>query len=186
MWWPEPAGRRALAAGLALGLALAAAGCGFRPLYERGGGPDCEGPGAAAHMAAVRVAPIPDRAGQILRNALSDALAPGGRAGGAAYRLDVALEETRTDLVIRRDSASTFAKLRATGRWTLSDAATGKALTRGRSEATAVFNIVESGYANLNARRAARERAARAVAADIHARLALFFRRHAGCGSRAG
>ena len=47
---------------------LIISGCGFKPLY---GTPE-SGESASLELASVRVDPIPDRVGQILRNELTD------------------------------------------------------------------------------------------------------------------
>lgn len=150
-------------------------GCGFEPLYASRGDSSSD---AVAHMAAVRISPIPDRAGQQLRNALQDKLTPRGKPREALYRLDISLEENRSDLVILQDATSTFAKMRIAANYILNDAATGKPLTRGRSESTTIFNIVESEFANLSAQADARARAVNQISDDIRLRLGLFFRRH--------
>lgn len=159
------------AAGLILGLAS----CGFQPLY---GSKGTSGSDAVEHLASIRIGPIPDRSGQQLRNALRDKLTPRGMGGEALYRLEVSLEESRSDLVILQDATSTFAKLRIGAKYVLNDSATGRPLTRGVSESTTIFNIVESEFANLNAQSAARARAVNEISDDIRLRLGLFFRRH--------
>ena len=165
--------RRAAVLGLAGALA-GLSGCGFRPLYGRAGD---DASGASGHLAAVRVSPIPDRMGQILRNALLDRLTPRGRPQKALYQLDVSLEPTRSDLVILQDATSTFAKVRIKAKFALTDIASGAPLTRGKSESTTIFNIVESEFANIKAETAARGRAVNEISDDIRLRLGLFFRR---------
>jgi len=151
-------------------------GCGFQPLYGRAG-VGADGTAAANHLAAVRISPIADRTGQVLRNALYDRLTPRGRPGKPLYTLDVSLEPTRSDLVILQDATSTFAKVRIRAKYVLKDIASGAPLTRGKSESTTIFNIVESEFANIKAETAARERAVNEISDDIRLRLGLFFRR---------
>lgn len=157
------------------GLTLGLVGCGFEPLYGSRG---AAGSDAVAHLASIRISPIPDRSGQRLRNALQDKLTPRGTVQGALYRLDVSLKESRSDLVILQDATSTFAKLRIGAKYVLNDVATGRPLTRGTSASTTIFNIVESEFANLNAQSDARARAVNAISDDIRLRLGLYFRRH--------
>ncbi|MDQ3074939.1 MAG: hypothetical protein M3Q88_04925, partial [Pseudomonadota bacterium] len=64
---------------LAMLLLPLVASCGLRPLYAGG----ASGPVASA-FAAIAVAPIPNRAGWLTRNALVDRL--GGEHPGALYR----------------------------------------------------------------------------------------------------
>jgi LPS-assembly lipoprotein len=160
---------------IAISLLLGLASCGFQPLY---GSKGVSGSDAVAHLAAVRISPIPDRSGQLLRNALRDKLTPRGKHARAVYQLDVSLEESRSDLVILQDATSTFAKMRISAKYVLNDTASGRPLTRGTSESTTVFNIVESEFANLNAQSDARARAVNQISDDIRLRLGLFFRRH--------
>ena len=165
--------RRALLACLpAAGLALS--GCGFRPLYGRGDG---QGLAAAAEFSSIIIPPIPDRSGQLLRNALRDRLTPRGVPANPRYRLDVTLNEQRSDLVILRDATSTFAKMRFSAAYALVDFESGKAVTQGRAESTTTFNIVESQFANISAESDARRRAADELAEDIRLRLGLHFHR---------
>ena len=156
-------------------IALALGGCGFQPLY---GSKGKAGSDAVAHLASVSIGPIADRVGQQLRNALQDKLTPRGKPRKPLYRLDITLEETRSDLVILQDATSTFAKLRMGARYVLNDIATGRPLTRGKSESTTIFNIVESEFANRNAQSDARARAVSQISDDIGLRLGLFFRRN--------
>lgn len=156
-------------------IALSLGGCGFQPLYGSKGE---LGSDAVAHLASIRISAIPDQVGQQLRNALQDKLTPRGKPREPLYRLDISLEELRSDLVILQDATSTFAKMRIGANYVLSDIATGRPLTRGKSESTTIFNIVESEFANLNAQSDARARAVGQISDDIRLRLGLFFRRN--------
>jgi LPS-assembly lipoprotein len=164
-----------------VGLISTLAACGFQPLYGSRGS---SGTDAVSHLAAIKIGPIADRSGQLLRNALQDKLAPRGRAAKAVYGLDISLQEGRSDLVILQDATSTVAKLRIGAKYVLTDIASGRPLTRGTSESTTIFNIVESEFANLNAHSDARARAAIQISDDIRVRLGLFFRRHAASQGR--
>ena len=166
----RPMARRAFCAALASSLI----GCGFQPLYRHAG---THNSSVVSHLAAVSISPIPDRQGQILRNALLDRLTPYGSPKRALYRLDIALDGDRSDLVILRDATSTFAKVGMQARFLLTDLASGQPLTRGKSESTTIFNIVESEFANLNADAAARERAVRQISEEIHLKLGAFFKK---------
>jgi LPS-assembly lipoprotein len=78
--------RRIVAAASVIFLVAGLAGCGFEPLYgER------KDVSVVGELAAVRIAPIPDRAGQILRNFLLDQINPRGTAQAAAYTLTIQL-----------------------------------------------------------------------------------------------
>lgn len=155
-----------------LGAVLLTGGCGFRPLYGSAAGPQ-GGPGG--DLATIAVRPIENRRGQILRTRLETELTPRGVPSDPKYYLDVVLAELATDLDVQRTATATFANLRVTAAYRLVDVATGKPLTRGRSEFTVSFNLLTSPYGNLVAEDDARRRALDEIARDIHRRLALFF-----------
>ncbi len=111
------AGRRGiLAATLGLGLA----GCGFRPLY----GPPEAGLGAVPDgvrqsLAAIRVGPIPERTGQLMRRELQrrlEGLAPGTP---ARYQLAVALLTDAEVLAYRRDGTISRVRFLVSADWVL-------------------------------------------------------------------
>jgi len=148
------------------------AGCGFQPLYFHGGANKSD---IVYKLAHIHISPIENRTGQILRNYLQDKLTPTGTPENPAYKLDVFLNETRSDMVVLRDSTSTFAKIKISAKYRLFDIETKQILNHGTAVATTVFNIVESEYANLNAQRDARRRAVDNISHTIKERLALFF-----------
>jgi LPS-assembly lipoprotein len=165
--------RAALAAGLAL-----AGGCGFRPIYaDRAGTGGGEGEIAEA-LAATRVALIPEREGQLLREALNARLR--NRTGAARHELRVALSITRQALGVRRDETSSRIRLAAVASFTLAPLPSGDPLTTGRSYAVDAFNIATDQYfaAQLSGE-AAERRLAERLAEDIVAQLAAFYARRA-------
>ncbi|HEY9567907.1 MAG TPA: LPS assembly lipoprotein LptE [Thalassobaculum sp.] len=165
-------GRRALLLP-SLALLLLGAGCGFQPLY----GNRASGGGVAApEMARIAIAPIGDRAGQMLRNELRDRLTPDGVPGQPRWRLDVTLKETTTDLVILRDATSTFAKYVGDARWVLIDLETDAPALRGRSRRIASYSISSSEFASLQAEADARRRVVTAIAEEIRLRLGIHFK----------
>ena len=83
-----------------LGL-IVTAGCGFQPLYLHGGANKRD---IVYKLAHIIINPIENRTGQILRNYLQDKLTPTGIPKSPAYKLEVSLKETRSDMVILRDS----------------------------------------------------------------------------------
>ena len=105
---------------LGLGGLLGLAGCGFRPLYapvtaEDGGAGDIRD-----ELAAVRVANVPERSGQLLRRDLQRRF-EGLRVGvPARYALQVALTYAVEPLGYRRDGTITRLRYIATGNWSLS------------------------------------------------------------------
>lgn len=169
MWSPK---RRAAAAGLVLAGLLA--GCGFTPLHQATA-PDAR--------VAVDIAPIANRGGQLLRNALRQRLTPAGAPTG--YHLNIRLTEKRVNMLIRANATSTLAKLTITARVTLRRKRDGAPLFSPRARSVASFNLGPSEYANLVAERGARRRALRAIADDIHRQVTIFLRRTAAAGDGA-
>lgn len=147
------------------------AACGFRPLYgERAQGPEVE-----AQFAAIDIAPISDRLGQLVRNHLLDAMNPYGRPQRPAYRLEVILSPTQESLAFREDDTATRVNLRLAATYVLKRARSDEILLEGGTRVIASYNVTRQDYATLIADRDARARAAREVADEIVTRLAVWF-----------
>ncbi len=153
---------------LAITSALALCGCGLRPLYS-------DGPrnSVAATLRAVSVAPIPGRAGWLVRNKLVDRLAIAG-AEAPAYRLDVTLDDNITAFGIRADRATTRERRTLRARYQLVSLATGAVLLDATAGSDAGIDIVSSDYATVAAEQTALEQLSDAVADQIVARLGLY------------
>lgn len=146
-----------------LGLASAGlAGCGFRPVY----GPDGESSGVAAHepalmdqLASVRVAPIGERNGQLLRRSLQrqlEGIRPGTQ---ARYDLAASLAWQTEALGFRRDGTLTRVRYVATGTWILSTAAVPPVVVgRGTTRTLDDFNIPDLQFFASDSSRDAMER----------------------------
>ena len=147
------------------------AGCGFEPLYGRVGDASI-----VDEFARIRILPISNRAGQILRNNLIDGLQPRGEPERAAYRLAIELVEplpqdlgiSRTDAVVRY-SYTAYATCR------LFDAA-GTEIWQGRASSSTSYEVSNSQFATLAGQSAARERVMEEIAIDVKAQLASVFR----------
>lgn len=156
----------------ALLLAALLGACGFQPLYGPGWNSD-----GAQELASIRISPIADRRGQILRNELMDRLTPLGTPATPAYTLVVNLTETTENLSVRRDDTATRANLILTANFKLTKLASDEVVILGSSETVNSFNISEFQFATLSAESDARRRAARELAVDIATRLTLAFKR---------
>lgn len=163
MWWS-----RIIAAVVAASLLAA---CGFQPLY--GGGK--RGP-AATELASIRIEPIADRSGQILRNHLLDRLNPYGRPSNPAYILRINLSDSLSGVAVRKSEFPTRTSLRISANYYLTRADTGQSVFSASSAIEGGYNILNSEFATLAAEQDVRERVLREVAFDIEARLAAFFR----------
>jgi LPS-assembly lipoprotein len=120
--------RKLLAQGAILGGAGLLAGCGFRPLYgpdgERGANDFSAQPRLVQEMAAIRVARIPERSGQLLRRMLErrfEALGPGT---AARYELQAAFQTSVEALGFQRDGTISRVRTIASAPWTLTDGGT--------------------------------------------------------------
>jgi LPS-assembly lipoprotein len=153
---------------LLLLLAVAASGCTLRPLYSGGGS------GAVAQaLQSVQVAPIPGRAGWLLRTALQDRL---GDAGGESplYRLEVELDDRITGFGIRADDSVTRERRTLRARYRLVDAARGTVLLDATAGSDAGVDVVSSEYATVAAEQTALERLSVELADQIVTRIALY------------
>lgn len=155
---------------IALTLCLMLAACGLKPMYAGG-----SSGAVASGLGAVQVAPIPERAGWLVRNALVDRL--GGEAAEPAYRLEVELDEDLTAFGIRGDAAVTRERRTLRARYQLVDLTTGEVVLDATAGSDAGIDIVSSEYATVAAEQTAQERLAGVVADQMIARLALFMSR---------
>jgi len=165
--------RVALGLMLATPFALALGGCGLHPLYAGG-----SGSAVAIGLSGVQVAPIPDRAGWLVRNALVDRLGSEGVGHPAAtYRLDVELDDAITGFGIRGDSATTRERRTLRARYRLVTIATGETVVDATAGADSGIDVVSSPYATVAAEQTATERLATVLADQIVGRLGLYLTR---------
>jgi LPS-assembly lipoprotein len=165
--------RRAL---IALGLPLLAAGCGFRPMYGQGSGP--EDSRVAASLAAVKVGLITERQGQLLRRRLEQGLAPKGREGvRPQYDLRVGLAYGFELQGFRRDGFPSRVRSNATANWFLFDlGAPPKEIARGTERASDAYDIPENQFFAADVARDIMERQLiEQLAQQILERLAIHF-----------
>lgn len=157
----------------ALALMIALSGCGLKPMY--GGG---SSGAVATSLGSIQVAPIPERAGWLVRNALVDRL--GGDTGNPSYRLDVELDDDLTAFGIRGDAAVTRERRTLRARYRLVDLSTGEVVLDATAGSDAGIDVVSSEYATVAAEQTAQERLAQVVADQMVSRLALYMRHSAG------
>jgi LPS-assembly lipoprotein len=169
--------RRSRRAFLASSVAVSLApltGCGWAPLYaDRATGP------ADTDLAAIKVAPIPERIGQDLALQLRQSLNPTGVAVPSRFLLRTLLQTTRLDLGILPLGLGTRARFDVTATFTLADIATGAPLFTATSHAAESFDIQANFYANVVAEEDARERATQEIRRDMVTQLTIFLQRRA-------
>lgn len=163
---------------LLLGGALPAlAGCGFSPLYGRG-----EDGSVAEELAKIRVLPIANRSGQVLRNHLLDGLTPRGEPQKPQYTLQVALAEPNVqDLGISRSESVVRYGFSAVARFRLRDAS-GADLLQGDAGGSSSYLVTNSEFATVAARTNARDRVMEELSSDIKAQVATFLRQRLAQG----
>ncbi|TDH61645.1 hypothetical protein E2C06_16080 [Dankookia rubra] len=103
---------------LGLGL-LGLSGCGFRPLYGPVTAADGTQSDLAEELAAVRVGPIYERTGQLLRRNLQRRLEDSAPGTPARYQLNVSYVPGVEVLGYRRDGTITRIRYTFTGNWNL-------------------------------------------------------------------
>ncbi len=168
-------GRRLALLGAAGGLA----GCGFHPLYApaTGGAP---GP-AAAELAAVYVPVMPERTGQLIRQALQQRFDGTGTGVAKRYQLDVNYNVAGEGVAVQRDNSTTRVRLVGTASWVLLTLSLErKALAQGSARVLDGFNILNQQYfaADLESQ-AATVRVAQALADQITLKLGVYFQQAA-------
>lgn len=127
-------------------------------------------------MAAIRIDPIADRSGQILRNYLLDRLTPRGAPARPDYVLRVRLQEPRQTLALRRDDVISRVGYSATATFELAEAS-GRRVFTGTSSYTTDYEVTNSEFATLVSAQNARDRVLELVGDDIRNQLAAFLTR---------
>ena len=165
-------GRRGAVLLLLAGGALLLSGCGFQPLYGRSS-EAARSP--MEEMAAIRIAPLPDRIGQQMHNLLRDRLNPRGQPAQAAYLLNVTLNESRRELGVRKDETATRANLILRASFVLRSVGSKEVLVRGTSSSINSYNILTNQFTTIVSESDARKRALRELSDDIRVRLGVYF-----------
>lgn len=168
--------RRGLLGAALLG-AAGVCGCGFRPLYSDSGGASGD---SDARLAAIYVTNIPDRTGQVLRQALQQRLEGSGSDVPKRFELAVAFSLSEDAVSYLPDTATT--RIRDVGRasWTLhSVAADPKLITSGNARSLDGSDMADGQFFFSDmATGAAQQRIAEAIADQITEQLARYFRQH--------
>jgi len=157
------------------GLAFALSGCGFHPLYARGGD---LGSGPGPTLASVYVEPISDRVGYELRNELLDLFNATGQAEGAQFRLKVSVAETEEAVVLQTNTAITRYNYTLSAHYDLIPRAGTEAVKSGDVTALSAYNVAAAPflYATVTAERDAKNRAANDLAERIRIQIAVYLR----------
>lgn len=160
---------------------LLLAACGFEPLYVEkkhdnawyfDGEFDTS---ISQEMEKVKVEPISNRFGQLLRNNLIDLLSPKGQPKSPKYRLFVKLEsKTETNQALRSDITATRKMIRyKVTYYMISDS--GERVLTGDSVSYSSYDILANPYSTTMAKKKGDEDAAMTIANDISLRLGAYF-----------
>jgi LPS-assembly lipoprotein len=164
---------RSLVAAAAVGLALACAGCGFHPLYAPGGS-------TQAGLREVYVDVIPNRNGQLLRQALQRRLEGSEGGGNEHFELSVALTLASDAIGIQSDNSSSRTRYLGTAHWTLhKPGAFGGKMASGTVRSLDGANVIDEQffYSDLSGE-AIQRRMGENLADQIVQALAAYFRAH--------
>ncbi|MFZ4688052.1 MAG: LPS assembly lipoprotein LptE [Polymorphobacter sp.] len=143
--------------------------CGLAPVYSGGSSSP-----AAVMLTQIEIAPIPDRPGFLVRQALLDRF--GTPAADPRYRLEVALDDQIVAFGVRGDNSAARERRTLRARYRLVDAASNAVLLDATAGSDIGIDRVSSNYAVVAAETTALERLSTEIASQITARLALFAR----------
>lgn len=158
--------RRPLILAAAVAALLGLGGCGFTPLYAS--------PGVTPGLSSIQVAAPQGRVGYLLRESLDDAFGHNA-AQTTAWRLDLAMDQSREPLGLRIDDVSRRYQVTLTVQYALVDSATGQIVHRGEASSFASYDVADQPYAAIAARQDVQQRAVDEVARRIRLDLAAFF-----------
>ena len=158
-------------------LAWATGGCGFRPVY--GGASAAASPSVAHRLAAISVDLIPERAGQLLQQALQVRLA-GAEEQLRRYALHADFAISGDAIAVQPDSSVTRIRLVGISNYTLVRLADRGTMTSGTARALDGVDVADQQYfAEDLEQDAVVRRLAQAVADQVTLQLAVYFRAHA-------
>ena len=151
------------------------AGCGFRPLYAPGPGGTASV--AASELSAIYVGLMPDRAGQLFRQALQQRLEGAGTGVAKRYELGAFLSLAPEVIGIQRDNSSTRVRLIGTAAWAVRDLSADQALVaNGTARSVDGYNVLNQEFFALELENdAATRRVTSALADQVTVQLSSFF-----------
>ena len=150
---------------------LSLAACQLAPVYSGGSTGQ-----AQTMLSDIEVAPIPDKAGFLVRDRLVERMNP---SGNPVLKLDVALDDNIIGFGVRGDNSIIRERRTLRARYRITEIATGKVLLDTSASADAGVDVVSSEYAVVAAEATALERLSKDIADQIVARLALLARSRA-------
>lgn len=167
---------------LALPCVLALSACGFHPLYGPQHGQSAT---VAARLDEVDIGLIPDRQGQLLREALESDLQRAGAPSYYRYHLAVSYSINVQIIGIQEDSSNTRNRYLATAQWTLTPEGNRTIpVAKGTASAMDAENVIDNQYFQATLDNGVmRHQFAREIAHQITAQLAIYLRAHPAAGT---
>ncbi len=148
-------------------LAISLSACGLAPVYSGG---STSAP--AVLMTQIEVAPIPERSGFLVREAIIDRF--GKTVAAPTYRLEVELDDQILAFGVRGDNSAARERRTLRARYRLVDIATNAVLVDATAGADAGIDRVSSNYAVVAAETTALDRLSTEIAQQITARIARY------------
>ncbi len=152
--------------------------CGFSPVYGTHSHNNASqaAPTSKAGLNNVEILNIPNREGQLLRNALIDRFYTSGTPTNAKYTLKISpIQENIYNFDITIDSEATRRQLRLKTRMELIDNETNKTLVTQHLLSIASYNVLTSEFSTLVTEQSARKNALNDLARQIERQVALYF-----------
>mgnify|MGYP002036305848 CR=1 FL=1 len=147
---------------------LVVSSCGYQPIYSKNKIVD-------EALLSVSVKNIKDRSGQILKNSLINKINPEGKKVITKYKLNIEINEAKTNLAYRKDMAATRTDLEINVLYSLRNIKSGEVVYQDESSSISSFDVVESVYASLVAENDAREKSLKVLSDQIYTNLVIFF-----------
>src|SRR5690606_36557454 len=141
------------------------------PVY----GTRLDGSSTSRDLASVGIVQQPTRLGQLIRNELLSTIAPAGRQEAQAYVLELVPQATEEVVIRDFDTGVLRRSFRVEASFRLTEPGREGELYSCRTFALASYDRTDTPFADMRARIAAEERAAREDGADIATRLAAYF-----------
>ncbi len=170
---------RVMRRGVLVALAGAAlAGCGFHPIYGTGTEADSS---VQNRLREINVLLIPERSGQLLRQALQARLERGGTGTAPRYDLAVQYAISTEPIAILQDNSTSRVRLIGIANWTLvAQDAQRRTVTSGTAREVDGYNYINQQFFAVElASHSVQRRMADALADQITTQLALHFNRQA-------
>jgi LPS-assembly lipoprotein len=151
-------------------------GCGFTPLY----GDNSSDSNVEQKMGEVSVGIIPDRTGQLLRQALQDQLQIAGSPTQERYQLSVSYAILTQATGIQQDTSATRQRFTASASWALAPIGNPQnPLAKGLASTEDALNIIDQQYFQITLEtNTVNQQLANEIATQISAQVAAYFKTH--------